>query len=290
MPTESAPHSPLASVWVPAPLTEAELAACPGTLGEISRLRARDYRNAATAYQEAMLNAARSAVAKRRSFEGALSADAAGLPAVIAEVKRASPSQGKIADLEPVEAALAYQEGGAAALSVLTEERYFGGSLAHLTEIAAATTLPLLRKEFTVHPAQVVEAAEGGASAVLLIVAVLKERTRDYLRFAHALGLTALVEVHDDSELKIALAAGARVLGVNNRDLSSLKIDLKTAPRLIALARTAGFNGVTVAESGYSRAEQVASLKGVADAVLVGTSLAGSGDLSGALRRLTGNA
>lgn len=236
----------------------------------------------------------------RPSFERALLAAAGGARdatagatplAVIAEVKRASPSQGAIAALDPVEAAAAYAAGGAAALSVLTEPRHFGGDAEHLRAIAWAPNsrhLPLLRKDFTVHPAQIAEAAAIGASAVLLIVAVMREETGAYLRYATALGLDALVEVHDGAELELALDAGARIVGVNNRDLRTLAIDLATAPRLLADARRAGFDGVLVAESGYRTRDDLRGVEGLADAVLVGTSLAGSGDLTGALRTLRG--
>lgn len=297
-------------VEVPEPLSAADLADAPGVLGKIARERAADYaavaeQRAAVAYDavtpaapagaQGRLAAAQDAAAVP-GFAAALrrardQARAASLPlqlAVIAEVKRASPSQGAIAELEPVQAALAYQAGGAAALSVLTEPRHFGGSLEHLQQVSQAVRLPLLRKEFTVHPLQVAEAARNGASAVLLIVALLGQRTVDYLGYAKALGLEALVEVHDEAELEVALDAGAHLLGVNNRDLRTLAIDLATAPRLISLARAGGFGGVAVAESGYSDAQELHELNGEADAVLVGTSLVRSGDLAGALLALRG--
>jgi len=286
----------LAGVEAPQPLAPDSWGPSLGVLGRIARERAHDYAGAAVAYPATAGAEPTAAERPRPAFAASLlaardAARAASQPlqlAVIAEVKRASPSQGGIAPLDPVEAARAYRAGGAAALSVLTEPRHFGGELAHLAQVAAAVDLPLLRKEFVVHPAQVVEAAANGASAVLLIVALLGERTGAYLRFAHALGLEALVEVHDDAELDVALAAGTRLLGVNNRDLTTLRIDLATAPRLIARARAAGFDGVAVAESGYRAAVELTELHGVADAVLVGTSLAGSGDLAAALERLRG--
>ncbi len=270
---------------VPAPLSPAELVGSPGVLGNIARERAADYVDAATAYDEAVFAQCRRAVAQRRSFKSALQAVHDDL-AIIAEVKRASPSQGAIADVDPVSAAREYWEGGAACLSVLTEPRHFGGQLEHLRAVAGVVPLPLLRKEFTVHPAQVVEAALSGASAVLLIVALLGERTAAYLSFARRLGLDVLVEVHDEDELEIALQAGTDLLGVNNRNLKTLKIDLATAPALIRRARAAGFEGVAVAESGYRTAHELHGLRGVADAVLVGTSLVASGNLREALRGL----
>lgn len=281
---------------VPAPLSSAQLAEAPGVLGKIGRERAADYAESALAQYKTALAQGRAASAQRKSFATALvtardearAADLATQLAVIAEVKRASPSQGAIAEIDPVQAAEAYAAGGAAALSVLTEPRHFGGSPEHLAAVAGAVNLPLLRKEFTVHPAQIVEAASHGASAVLLIVALLKEQTAAYQSFARALGLDVLVEVHDDAELDIALQGGADVLGVNNRDLTTLNIDLRTAPRLIQRARNEGFEGVAVAESGYRQADELRELNGLADAVLVGTSLVGSGDLATALRSLRG--
>lgn len=260
---------------IPKPLTQEKLESVPGVLGKICRERLADYQNATLDDTFA--------VSRRPKFADALKRE--GI-AVIAEVKRSSPSQGKIADLNPVEAARAYEAGGAAALSILTEPRHFGGELAHLEQVASHIALPLLRKDFTVHPVQIVEAKRAGASAVLLIVAALQQKTKPYLDFAHALGLDVLVEVHDEAELDIALSAGSKIIGVNNRDLRTLEIDLNNAPRLISRAKDAGFAGVLVAESGYSKPEQLQSLTGLADAVLVGSSLAGSGDLTKALKQL----
>lgn len=303
------------SVAAPAPVSVERLAAVPGVLGRISRERAGDYAAGEPAGDRGTTAAAAMPPHDRSvsstsdeaspiapphgAFEAALRTvvpagpGATGL-AVIAEVKRASPSQGQIAPLDPVAAAIAYEAGGAAALSVLTEPRHFGGDIEHLRRVAATldragTPLPLLRKDFTVHPDQLVEAKEAGAAAVLLIVAVLGDATREYLRFATALGLDTLVEVHDDTELDVALAAGARIIGVNNRDLRTLAIDLATAPTLLARARGEGFDGVLVAESGYRTPSDLATVEGSADAVLVGTSLAGSGDLTRALRVLRGD-
>jgi indole-3-glycerol phosphate synthase len=262
---------------IPQPLKPAALEHIPGTLGKICRERFADYQNITTDDI--------GAVPHRPSFAEALEGE--GL-AVIAEVKRSSPSQGKIADLNPVEAARAYKAGGAAALSILTEPRYFGGELSHLERVARQVNLPLLRKDFTIHPAQIVEAKHAGASAVLLIVAALQQETKPYLDFAHALGLDVLVEVHNEAELEIALGAGSKIIGVNNRDLRSLEINLNNAPHLIQKAKDSGFTGILVAESGYSKAEQLQALSGLADAVLVGSSLAGSGNLTTALRQLQG--
>jgi indole-3-glycerol phosphate synthase len=260
---------------IPQPLTSELLETVPGVLGKICRERAGDYQNANLDTTFAQL--------RRPSFADALKGDEL---AIIAEVKRASPSQGHIADLNPVDAAKAYEQGGAAALSILTEPRHFGGELAHLEQVAKHVNLPLLRKDFTVHPLQIIEAKRAGASAVLLIVAATQQHTRAYLEFSHALGLDVLVEVHDEAELDIALGAGSKMIGVNNRDLRTLEITLSNAPHLIGRAKNAGFDGLLVAESGYSKSEQLKELIGLADAVLVGTSLASSGNLTTALRQL----
>lgn len=257
----------------PLPLSEAERV--PGVLGRISAGRV-------LAYKDVPLSLEIS-VSERPSFVEALRAS--GL-SIIAEVKRKSPSLGDIAALDPRMAALAYAAGGAAALSVLTEPDHFGGKLAHLSQVAEAVQLPLIRKDFTVHPAQLFEAKASGASAVLLIVAVLRAHTEGYLQLARQLGLDALVEVHDEAELELALATGAEIIGVNNRDLKTLKIDLATSPRLLRVARDAGFGGVLVAESGYREAAELAPVLGLADAVLIGSSVAGSGDLETAVRLL----
>lgn len=261
------------------PLDREALRRIPGVLGTIARERAGSYRGAPVVIASA------GAVRAPTGFRGALVAP--GL-SVIAEVKRASPSQGLIADLDPVAAARAYAAGGADALSVLTEPRHFGGSLDHVRRVAAGVGLPVLRKDFTVHPFQLVEAAEAGARAVLLIVAILAGQTGPYLEGAWRLGLDALVEVHDDRELELALGSGADLIGVNNRDLASLKVDLATAPRLLTRARDRGFEGVLVAESGYRSRADLEPIMDLADAVLIGTSLAGSADLAAAVAALKG--
>ena len=253
----------------------------PGVLGAIARERAADLADAPSDDPNAHAGGVRSAAAARGRLRDALTGS--GL-ALLAEVKRSSPSRGAIADLDPVAAARAYAAGGAAALSVLTEPRHFGGDRAHLRAVAAAVDLPLLRKDFVVHPAQLVEAREDGAAAALLIVAVLGEALGAYLHSAWSLGLDALVEVHDEAELDLAMRTGADLIGVNNRDLRSLAIDTATAPRLIELGRASGHRAVWVAESGYADGAEAAALTGLADAVLVGTSLASSGDLERATR------
>ena len=272
----------------PAPLTPGALDAVPGVLGRIARERAAAYEGhpvPAPALAPAPVHAP--VPEDARPPAGRLASALRGPDlAVLAEVKRRSPSRGAIADLDPVAAARAYAAGGAAAVSILTEPTHFGGDLAHLRAVADALSVPALRKDFVVHPAQIEEARDAGAAGVLLIAAVLGDALAPYVAYAHALGLDALVEVHDDAETDRALAAGPALLGVNNRDLRTLDVDLRVAPRLLARARAAGFDGVAVAESGYATRDDLAPVRGLADAVLVGTSLAGSGDLAAAVRAL----
>lgn len=263
------------SIELPLPVGPEQLERVPGTLGRISRERSNDY-------HEAEFDGV---PVQPPSFRAALAAP--GL-SVIAEIKRASPSQGPIAELDPAATAMEYEAAGARALSVLTEPRHFGGELAHLREVRAASRLPLLRKDFTVHPQQLAEAATAGASAVLLIVAVLGDLTGAYLELARELGLDALVEVHTLQELELALRSGADIIGINNRDLTSLQIDLSTAPRLAVEARKIGHGGLLVAESGYRSPEEIREVADFADAVLIGTSLAGSGAPGKALAELLG--
>jgi indole-3-glycerol phosphate synthase len=246
-----------------------------GVLGQIVRERAQDYQD--------MQGRPGPPRAVSGRFRAALARPGLSL---IAEVKRASPSQGAIAALDPAQAALSYERGGAVALSVLTEPRHFGGNREALLEVVAACDLPALRKDFVVHPAMLAEAADWGAGAALLMVSVLGDQTATYLRLARYLGMDALVEVHDGHELEVALASGADLIGVNNRDLTTLEISLANAPRLIAAARAQGYAGLLVAESGYRSATDLTGLHPQADAVLVGSSLAGSGDLTRAVLEL----
>jgi indole-3-glycerol phosphate synthase len=207
---------------------------------------------------------------------------------VIAELKRRSPSKGEIRrDFDPVAIARAYEAGGAAALSVLTDERFFGGSLAVLEAVRRATALPILRKDFVIDPYQVDEARAAGADAVLLIVAALAPAALERLR-AHALGLglDVLVEVHDEAELDLAKGVGADLIGINNRDLKSFVTDLGVTERL---ARRVPQGAVVVAESGISGPADLARLERAgASAFLVGESLMREADPGLALRRLLG--
>lgn len=188
--------------------------------------------------------------------------EADGVPCVIAECKRRSPSRGVLRwDYDPASIAAGYTAHGAAAISVLTEPSFFDGSLDHLRAVRAAVPLPLLRKEFIVDRYQLVEARAAGADAVLLIVSALDDRSlRALSRDAHDLGLDVLVEVHDEAELDRALAADARVVGVNNRNLRTLAVDLEASFRLAARI-PAGV--VAVAESGIRSGEAIASLLAV---------------------------
>lgn len=254
------------------------LSAVPGVLGEISRRR---FAELEPLEGRVFAPPARNAP----SFAAALKQQGLSL---IAEVKRKSPSQGEIAvELDPAKVATAYLQGGARAISVLTEPHYFSGSDTDLVAVRAAVDLPILRKDFTVRLAQIDQAKSLGASAVLLIVAVLGDNLGEYLECAHRAGLDALVEVHDEAELELALQSGSRIIGVNNRNLIDLKIDLATAPRLGQLARDQGFEGLLVAESGYSEPAQLGGLAGLFDAVLIGTHLARSNDWGTAAKQIT---
>jgi indole-3-glycerol phosphate synthase len=205
---------------------------------------------------------------------------------VIAEHKRRSPSKGAIReDLAPADVARAYEAAGAAAISVLTDEPFFGGCLAHLEEARSASGLPVLRKDFVVDPWQVWEARAAGADAVLLIVAALADaELRSLLAAAAHAGLHALVEVHDRPELDRALAAGARVVGVNNRDLRTLAVSLGTS---LDLAPAIPDDVVAVAESGIRTGADVRRLRDAGfDAFLVGERLMSAPEPGAALRRL----
>lgn len=208
--------------------------------------------------------------------------------AVIAEVKKASPSAGSIApDADPGKQALSYQAGGAAAISVLTEPSYFGGSFGDLSDVADAVDVPVLCKDFVVDPVQLFVARGHGADAVLLIVAVLGEDVAGYIDLAATLGLQALVEVHTADELAIAQHAGATLVGVNARNLRTLEVDVAGARELV---RAAAGTGVTVvAESGIrDRSDVTAAAAAGADAVLVGETLMRAAFPEDTLADLTG--
>lgn len=214
--------------------------------------------------------------AEARGFSAAL-AGTDGV-AVIAEIKRASPSRGPLApDLDAATMARHYQAGGASALSVLTDREFFSGSLEDLQAAREATMLPVLRKDFTIGPADVLDARLMGADAVLLIAVALDENElRELHQLALTVGLDALVEVHDEAEAERALSVGASVIGVNQRDLVTFQVDHERAERV---ARVLPDSVVKVAESGIGGPEDVRRLAGAGfDAVLVGESLVVSPD------------
>lgn len=223
---------------------------------------------------------------KPRDFIGALAARED--VAVIAEVKKCSPSAGPIApECEASKQALHYQRGGASCISVLTEPRFFGGSFADLSDVADAVDVPVLCKDFIVDPVQLFAARGHGADAVLLMVSVLGAATGDYLDYVATLGMDALVEVHDDAELDIALAARAPLIGVNSRDLRTLVVTPDNVPPLVARAKKAG--ATVVWESGIRRREDVReAAEAGADAVLVGETLMRSDCPEDVLDDLTG--
>ncbi len=208
--------------------------------------------------------------------------------AVIAEVKKASPSAGPIApDCEASKQALHYQDGGAAAVSVLTEPEFFGGSFADLSDVTDAVDVPVLCKDFIVDPVQLFIARGHGADAVLLMVSVLGHMTRDFADIAVTLGLTPLVEIASEEELTIALGVRSGVIAVNSRDLKKLDVDAARALRVLEAARE--FDLTLVAASGIkTRADVERAAAAGADAVLVGETLMRASFPEDVLAELTG--
>ncbi len=233
-------------------------------------------------------NLARSSVLPPpRDLAGALRA---GRPAVIAEVKRASPSAGPIAeDADPAAMARHYAEGGAAAISVLTEPAHFHGSLADLRAVRSAVDRPVLRKDFLVHPSQLIESRAAGADAALLIADALEDaELAALLSAARDLGLAVLLEAHSDRDVDRAIETGAEIVGVNARDLETLEVDLDAA--LIRLSRIPS-DRIGVLESGISTEAHVrAAVAAGASAVLVGEALMRAADPADVIRRMTGAA
>jgi len=209
------------------------------------------------------------------------------VPAVIAEVKRSSPSAGAIADRDPADQARAYEEAGAAAVSVLTEPRHFSGSLADLRTARMAVQVPVLRKDFLVHPSQLIESRAAGADAVLLIAAAVSPLELEaLLATARDLGLGVLLEAHSDADLDVALATDAEVIGVNARDLETLEVDAGRARRQLARIPA---DRIGVLESGIAtREEVVAAVEAGASAILVGEALMRADDPRALLRGLLG--
>ena len=193
-------------------------------------------------------------------------------------MKKASPSKGEIAkDFPYLEIAKEYEKGGAAAISVLTEPEYFKGNNGHLTEISSSVSIPVLRKDFTVDEYQIYEAKLIGADAVLLICALLdKDTLKEYISICKELGLSTLVEVHSEEEIKMALEAGARIIGVNNRNLQTFQVDFN---HCINLKKLIPPDIIFIAESGIQKAEDISALKAAgADGALIGETLMRSKD------------
>ncbi len=206
-------------------------------------------------------------------------------PALIAEIKRASPAAGMLREsLQPAQVARQYVAGGARALSVLTDERFFGGRVEHLREARAAVPVPVLRKDFILEAYQAYESRALGADAVLLITSLLDvAELRSLIALSESLGMAALVEVHSEEEVDAALGAGARLIGINNRDLRTFGVDLDTTARLRARIPD---EVVVVSESGITGAADLARLRPHVDAVLVGTALMRSEDPEASVRAL----
>ncbi len=209
----------------------------------------------------------------RHRFRDALKV--AGL-SIIAEIKRKSPSRGDLAPIEdPVKLAHKFSKAGAAAISVLTDEDYFGGSthdLVHVVEgLTALHPCPVLRKDFIIHPYQIAQSKKMGASAILLIVAVVKDQLKEFLNIADHIGIDALVEVHNEEELKIALDANAQIIGVNNRDLKTFEVNLDISKNLAAKIPK---GVIKIAESGISSVEEAHEMHELGfDGVLIGEML-----------------
>jgi len=231
---------------------------------------------------------------EQRDFLAALRRPRVGDVALIAEVKQASPSKGVICEnFDPVRIAREYETAGASCLSVLTDEKFFQGSLDYLRQIREAVKLPLLRKDFIIDERQILEAIEWGADAILLIVAILDDAgLKRFHDLAIEAGLAVLVEVHDEADLDRAVAIGAKLIGVNNRDLKSFNVDLATTEQLAAKlfsAPQAKQDVLLVAESGiYNRADVERLKRCGARAVLVGESLMRHDDIVSQARTLLG--
>ena len=258
-------------------------------MGFLSEITERVRRNLERSpLDEAALLARASAMPPARDFAAALRSER---PAVIAEVKRASPSAGAIApaDVDPASMVRAYEAGGAASISVLTEPHHFHGSLSDLRAVRLACRLPVLRKDFLIHPAQVIESRAAGADAVLLIAATLSNHElQAMLATAGDLGLAALVEAHTREDLEKALQAGTLIVGVNARDLESLEVDEE---RALDLVRQVPPGRTVVFESGISSIGQVQrAVEAGAQAVLVGEALVRSPDPAAKVRELRGAA
>lgn len=221
-----------------------------------------------------------------RSFRGAIADASLHHLVVIGEIKRRSPSKGNLnATLDPARIAQSYENGGASCLSVLTDEKYFGGSPTDLLAARGASTLPVIRKDFIVSVCDVCDTRLMGADCILLIAAALTvDELSEFNKVSHEIGLEVLVEVHDEEELECALGIGASLIGVNQRDLTTFEID-RTRAQYLAARIPAGV--VKVAESGVRNGDDARTLRAAGyQAVLVGESLITSGDIAGSLRAL----
>ncbi|MEW6105096.1 MAG: indole-3-glycerol phosphate synthase TrpC [Bacillota bacterium] len=256
-------------------------------LDEIVRHKVAEVERSKTALPLAALKEKLRDIGPPRGFARRLSSSEG--VAIIAEMKRASPSKGLIReDLDPLELSRAYEEGGASAISVLTEERYFQGRKEHIPLAKEASTLPILRKDFIIEDYQVYESRVIGADAVLLIASILDDGTlRRLLELATSLDMDALVEIHTQEELRRAVQAGARIIGINNRDLRSFRVSLSTT---IELASCVPEGVLLVSESGISSREDILRLEAVGvKAVLVGEALMRARDVGCKLRELLGS-
>jgi indole-3-glycerol phosphate synthase len=221
---------------------------------------------------------------KRSLIEAIENAKKAGMVPIIAEVKKSSPSKGKIREIEPIEAAIAMEKGKACALSVLTD-RNFEGKICYLRQVKGEVKLPVLRKDFIVDMFQLYESRGNGANAVLLIAALLRDKTAEYVDMAHSLGMEALVEVHGEEDLEYALASRARLIGINNRDLKTLKVELGTTENIAPLIPK---DRIIVAESGIETREDIMRLqKAGVSAFLIGTSIMSAPDIEKKVMELT---
>jgi len=237
------------------------------------------------AFRRSLEQSASNQKSQRRDFRRALERKN---PSIISEIKKASPSKGLIQpNFNPGQQARDYFAGGAAALSVLTDQKFFQGSLSDLKTARASAFLPVLRKDFTIDEVDILEASAAGADAILLIAAILsREELERFRRLAGQQGMAALVEVHDEEELAKALESGAEILGVNNRNLRTFEVSLATSERLSKLMPE---KVLRVAESGIESRADVERLMGAGfQAFLVGEHLMRSGDPAGALRALQG--
>ncbi len=235
---------------------------------------------------QAELEKAATLASNPRDFTAAL--ERGGKPAVIAEIKKASPSAGEIrAHLDVAEIAKRYERAGAAAISVITEEDFFQGKLAYLTEVKRTVSLPILCKDFIFDPVQVLAARAAGADSLLLIAAILEQDTLvELLAMARSFGMACLVEVHDEEEMVRVLDTDARIIGINNRNLRTFQVSLDTTFRLRPSIPS---DRLVVSESGIQEQSDLQSLASAAvDAVLVGTSLMRAEDPGAKLRELLG--